>query len=231
MRTLTQMVKRLKIHLRAAENLTWKETDFVDGLEEAARRMWRHILDSPARRCLRAFASSVLPANGVVELPEDCMRVERVEMKCPGPDDLWHELKYLLPTELDEHAPRWPWHFFPHGAIGWGDTGTEGTIQILGVHPGATIRVVYYQEPVFPFEDGGTFRRPDAGSSDTYPGIPELADAACEHFAAALMSGEEISDQNPIGYHGQQYTAMLNAIAKSTAIRPSRSYVRRARRI
>ncbi|MBQ6471206.1 MAG: hypothetical protein IJJ33_04420 [Victivallales bacterium] len=219
------MIERLKIHLRAAENLTWRTSDFEATLEEAARRMWRHIAASPAARCLRSFAQSSLGAEMAVEIPSDCLRVERVEARKDSGRP-WIELAYALPGDLEENSP-WGLRRL-HAA--WTDDQAERTIRVIGLAAGAAIRIQYIQEPVFPFEDDGTFRRPDAGSSDTYPGIPELCDSACEHLAAALMSGEELSDGDPISYHGQQYTALLRNIAGAPSVRPSRSYVRRTRR-
>ena len=78
MRMLTQMIERVKIHVRGAENLTWKKSDYENALAEAARRMWRHFLETPGKRCLRAFATLTRDDNGYVTLPADCLRVERV---------------------------------------------------------------------------------------------------------------------------------------------------------
>lgn len=223
MRTLSQMIERVKIHVRGAENLTWKKSDYENALAEAARRMWRHFLETPGKRCLRAFATLTRDADGYVTLPADCLRVERVQFVKDG---RYIDLHYALPDKcvMPHVGP-----FFAGGCrLCWTDDGVEGTVKILNVPADLSMRVVYFQEPVFPFVDAGTFRAPDGGSTDTYPGIPELADSACEHFAAALLLGEETSDQQPLNYHGNQYSALLKTMTGAAEVKPSRTYVRRA---
>lgn len=225
MRTLSEMIARVKVHVRGAENLTWKPADYENALAEAARRMWRHFLDTPGRRCLRAFASLTRDSLGYVTLPADCLRVERMQSVVNGGGTF--DLKYAEPGRmmyplLDQ------WAIGPMGC--WTDDGAEGTAHILGVGKDLGIRVVYFQEPVFPFVSTGTLRAPDGASTDTYPGLPELADSAVEHFAAALLLGEETSDTVPLNYHGNQYAALLKTMVDAVHVKPSRSYVRHARR-
>ncbi|MBQ7649694.1 MAG: hypothetical protein IJS15_01980 [Victivallales bacterium] len=223
MRTLLQMIERVKTHVRGAENLTWKKSDYENALAEAARRMWRHFLETPGKRCLRAFATLTRDANGYVTLPDDCLRVERVQFVKAG---RYIDLHYALP---DKCALPCVGPFFANGCrLCWTDDGVEGTVRILNVPTDLSIRVVYFQEPVFPFVDNGTFRAPDGGATETYPGIPELADSACEHFAAALLLGEETSDPQPMNYHGNQYSALLKTMTGAADVKPSRTYVRRA---
>ena len=220
MRTLAKMIETVKIHVRGAENLTWKPADYENALAEAARRMWRHLLDTPAKRCLRAFDVLSMDENGFVALPSDCLRVERVEA-VNAQDGRRFELRYELPDKLMRMSP-----FF--GLLPcWTDDGVERTIHIMGAY-GFSIRVEYFQEPVFPFVPSGTLRAPDGAATDTYPGIPELADSACEHFAAALLLGEETSDDKPLSYHGNQYSALMRTMINSMAVKPSRTYVRHA---
>ena len=233
MRKLSEMIEQVKVYVRAAENLTWTQNDYDNALREAARRMWRHIAQSEGASVLRAFSDDItVPEDGVITLPADCLRVEKVEIK-----GLWHTNKQTyvaIPYDVPDLERPFP--FFPP-AVGrkcaprWTNDVREGQIRLLSVRPSATVRIVYYQEPVFPFTDDGTFRRPDAFSEsamieEMYPNIPELCDAACEHFAAALMSGEELRDNLPIGYHGQQYSAILNTIYKGRMAMPQRRYVR-----
>lgn len=227
MRTLEQMIDRVKVHVRGGENLTWKRSDYEAALAEAARRMWRHFLETPGKRCLRAFAGLVRDANGFVTLPEDCLRVERVQGVTEG--GIAFDLEYALPPKM----PPFP---FAHHHLGcgcrpcWTDDGLEGTVRIVGLKPGLAVRLVYFQEPVFPFVSSGTLRAPDGESPDTYPGVPELADSACEHFAAALLLGEETSDPTPMNYHGNQYSALLKTMAGAPEAKPSRAYVRHVKR-
>lgn len=218
MRTLSQMVAMLKVHVRAAENLTWKAADYENALEEAARRMWRNIAETPAARCLRAFHDVALADDCIVHLPEDCLRIE--EVKFQNRCGVYVQLTYQL-----DNAPRLP---FCHCRPGWTDDGEERTIRIMEIRPGTAIRVVYFREPVFPFVDEGTLRNPDGAATATYPGIPEMADSACEHLAAALLLGEETSDGTPMSYHGTQYNSMLSMMSRAAAVRPSRCYVKRA---
>ena len=216
MRTLSEMIEQVKIYVRAAENLTWSANDYDKALREAARRMWRHIAGKPGREVLRAFGDQQeAPADGIATLPDDCLSVEEVQVR----DRLgWRPIPYAAPVRCigGWMAPEC-----------WTNDVEERKIRLVNVRPGTEIRFRYLQEPVFPFDEGGTFRRPDAGDADTYPNIPEMCDSACEHFAAALMSGEELRDDAPIGYHGQQYSAMLAMVAKSRAAMPARRYVRR----
>ena len=224
MRTLAEMIAQLRTYVRAAENLTWSTDDYDMALREAARRMWRHIANSAVGfPVLRAFTAwSTAPADGVVDLPEDCISLEWVDVRrsaaVPG-----GPIPYAPPN--DRIRPAAPAVF---STPAWTDDIRDGRIRLMAVRPGAEFRLAYLQEPVFPFEDAGTFRRPDAGTEDAYPNIPELCDAACEHFAAALMSGEELRDEAPIGYHGQQYSALLSMIFRSRRAKPARRYVRHA---
>lgn len=215
MRKLSEMIDQVKTYVRAAENLTWTANDYDKALREAARRMWRHIAGKPGGEVLRAFGTQqTAPADGVAVLPDDCLLLEEVQLK----DQLgWRPIPYAVPERgmAGWMAPEC-----------WTNDVEERKFRLVNVRAGASFRVRYLQEPVFPFDDDGTFRRPDAGDTDTYPNIPEMCDAACEHFAAALMSGEELRDDAPIGYHGQQYSAMLAMIAKSRSAMPARRYVR-----
>jgi hypothetical protein len=224
MRTLAQMIERVKIHVRGSENLTWKTGDYENALGEAARRMWRHFLDTPGKRCLRAFATLSRDADGYVTLPDDCLRVERVQVVNYNGKCL--DLHYALPDgcAYGFYGPV----FADRRLACWTDDGVEGTVRILNVPADLSIRVEYFQEPVFPFVDAGTFRAPDGSETPTYPGIPELADSACEHFAAALLLGEETSDATPLNYHGNQYSALLKTMTGAMEVKPSRTYVRRA---
>lgn len=229
MRTLAEMIEQLKVHVRAAENLTWSTNDYDKALQEAARRMWRHIAQSPGAAVLRAFSADIaVPDGGVVSLPSDCLHVEKVEAK-----GLWHngsDVYVAIPYDVPDWARPYPTRYYPpcpsrcHPR--WTNDVQEGQIRLMGVRTGSYVRIVYYQEPVFPFEPTGTFRNPDGEATATYPNIPELCDSACEHFAAALMSGEELRDEAPIGYHGQQYSALLSTIYKGRAAVPQRRYVR-----
>jgi hypothetical protein len=212
------MIGQVKTYVRAAENLTWSANDYDKALREAARRMWRHIARNPGGEVLRAFgATQTAPADGVVVLPDDCLSLEEVQVPLGG---AWRPVPHAIPS---------------HGPFGlpvpecWTDDVEERKIRLVSVRAGTGFRFRYLQEPVFPFEDAGTFRSPDGAATATYPNIPELCDSACEHYAAALMSGEELRDEAPIGYHGQQYSAMLAMIAKSRAGRPVRKYIRRTR--
>ena len=225
MRSLAQMIDVVKIHVRGAENLTWKKSDYENALAEAARRMWRHFLETPGKRCLRAFATLTRDANGYVTLPADCLRVERMQVVTERGD--YVDLKYVLPDSCENVGLG----CLPCGCrLCWTDDGKEGTARIMGVRDGLSIRVVYFQEPVFPFVDDGTLKAPDGQATETYPGLPELADSACEHLAAALLLGEETSDATPMNYHGNQYSALMRTIANAMEVKPSRSYVRRTGR-
>ena len=222
MRTLSQMIDKVKVHVRGAENLTWKPSDYENALAEAARRMWRHFLATPGKRCLRAFAELTRDAEGRVTLPSDCLRVER--MQAVTDNGRCIDLTYAMPGKVPFPCVG---PFWVGGCrLCWTDDGMEGTARIVGVRPGLSVRCVYFQEPVFPFVDNGTLRAPDGQSPDTYPGLPELADSAVEHFAAALLLGEETSDPTPMNYHGNQYSALLKTMTNAMDVKPSRTYVR-----
>ena len=222
MRTLSEMIERVKTHVRAAENLTWANADYESALVEAARRMWRHIAKNPGGSVLRAFSENMtVPDGGVLELPADCLSLETVDYLGLMTRNVFTPIPYAPPDDRIR-GPFRPFCSMP----AWTNDQPDGRIRVMGVKPGATVRFVYLQEPIFPSVGEGTFRRPDGGETDIYPNLPEMCDSACEHFAAALMSGEELRDDAPIGYHGQQYTSMLNMISKSRRAMPSRRYVR-----
>ena len=89
MRKLSEMIEQVKVYVRAAENLTWTQNDYDNALREAARRMWRHIAQSEGASALRTFSDDItVPEDGVITLPADCLRVEKVEIK-----GLWHTNK------------------------------------------------------------------------------------------------------------------------------------------
>jgi hypothetical protein len=218
------MITQLRTYVRAAENLTWTTDDFEDALAEAARRMWRHIARSPSGSpVLRAYSDDTsAPGDGIVDLPADCIALESVDVLGIRAPTVYTPIPYAPPNDRAAVPP----FASPFTPPAWTDDTRDGQIRLLHVRPGQSVRVMYLQEPVFPFEDAGTFRRPDAGTEDSYPNIPELCDAACEHFAAALMSGEELRDDAPIGYHGQQYSSLLSMIARGRRAAPPRLYVR-----
>lgn len=222
MRTLAEMIERVKTHVRAAENLTWADADYESALVEAARRMWRHIAKNPGGSVLRAFSENkTVPEGGVMELPADCLSLETVELfGCWIRDDF-----ISIPFSPPDDKLHGPLRSFMT-APAWTNDQPDGQIRVMGVKSGATVRFTYLQEPIFPSSNDGTFRRPDGGETDIYPNLPEMCDSACEHFAAALMSGEELRDDAPIGYHGQQYSSLLNMISKSRRAMPARRYVR-----
>lgn len=224
MRTLSEMVARVKVYVRAAENLTWSETDYVNALEDAANMMWRQLAETAGSRCLRAFHQVTLLSDCLVAIPEDCLHVERVQFV--NQNDVTVDLPYVMPASAETDVS-WPHSSVPWRTAGWTDDQAERVIRVFGVPVGRTVKLVYVQEPVFPFENDGTFRAPDGEATETYPAVPELSDSACEHFAAALLCSEELSDTVPIGYHGQQYSALLKMMQKAMAVNPSRKYVRR----
>lgn len=223
MRTLSEMIEKVKVHVRAAENLTWSATDYEDALEEAARLMWRQLAETPGKRCLRAFYEVILPDDDLISIPDDCIHIERVQFI--NQYGITMDLPYVMPYSVDLESLQWASTSSSQTA-GWSDDQLERIIRVFGVPDGRTVRLVYTQMPVFPFEDSGTFRSPDAGDTATYPALPDLADAACEHFAAALLCAEELSDTVPVGYHGQQYSALMKMMRRGMAVTPSRTYVR-----
>lgn len=231
MRNLSEMIEQVKAHVRASENLTWAASDYENKLAEAARIMWRQIADGNARVVLRHTSPSVaLPADGVIAIPDDCLRIEEVFLIIPNAPAGCEKvnLAYFQPDWMDAHLP-----FVvvgPCGRIGWTDGDERGKIRVCGVRTGDSVVFVYSQEPVFPFENNGTFRNPDAGETATYPNLPELADSACEHLAAALLLGEEVRDNTPIGYHGQQYSSFMSMIYRDLPVRPVRRYVKHVER-
>lgn len=231
MRKLSEMIEQVKVHVRAAENLTWANSDYELKLQEAARIMWRQIADNNARVVLRSFsAATAIGEHGLVAIPDDCLRIEEVFLVFQNAPAGCNRIKlcYFEPDLDNAHLPWYtsvcPW---PHG---WTDDDVSGKIRIVGFKPGDTVMFQYSREPVFPFENNGTFRNPDAGETATYPNLPELADSACEHLAAALLLGEEVRDNTPIGYHGQQYSSYMSMIYRDIPVRPVRRYVKHARR-
>lgn len=221
MRTLAQMIEQVKVHVRGRENLSWKQSDYENVLSEAARRMWRNLLETPGRKCLRSQALLSVDASGSSFLPSDCLRVEEIQYKYPYGGEDWIGCPYVLPRSTSNGM-----FYFPSTVTSWTDGDEEREIRMIWLPPETPVRLLYYAEPVFPFESGGTFRRPDGGSSDSYPGVPEMADSACEHLAAALLMGNETSDPDPSNYHGNQYNSMLRMMSGALAVKPSRSYVK-----
>ena len=231
MRNLSEMIEQVKAHVRASENLTWAASDYENKLAEAARIMWRQIADGNARVVLRHTSPSVaLPASGVIAIPDDCLRIEEVMLHIPNSPFGCGKVR------LEYYEPDWPYEHLPfvvvgpRGRIGWTEGEERGKIRVFGARQGDTVSIQYSQEPVFPFDDSGTFRNPDAGETATYPNLPELADSACEHLAAALLLGEEVRDNTPIGYHGQQYSSYMSMIYRDLPVRPVRRYVKHVER-
>lgn len=230
MHTLTQMIDEVRKHVRAAENLTWSSDDYETALVDAARIMWRHVAYGEGRRCLRTYSESAqLPAGGVMQLPSDCLRLEEVFHVFPGVDgqNVRHALKY---ARIDYRNAQIPWaRIVPwfHDQL-WTDDGLEGEVRVAGLRAGSHIVFQYIQEPVFPFAATGTLRNPGASEDgDAYRTIPELCDVALEYLAAAQMLGEEVKDEAPIGYNGQQYSSLLAMIFRAPVVKPARRYVNR----
>lgn len=230
MHNLSTMIAEVKKHVRAAENLTWTDDDCESALVDAARIMWRHVASSDGRRCLRTFSvASPLPAGGVMHLPSDCLRLEEVIHEFPGVAgvNVRRPIKYARLDSRETEVP-WgravPWFESP----AWSDDMLEGEIRIAGLRPGDGIVFQYIQEPVFPFAASGTLRNPgNSSEGDAYRSIPDLCDMAVEYLAAALMLGEEVKDEAPIGYNGQQYSSLLAMVFKAPQVMPSRRYVNR----
>ena len=172
MRTLQEMIERVKIHVRGRENLTWKPVDYENMLEEAARRMWRALLETPAKVYLRHSEEIELGETMIVSCQEDCLRIE--DVKFLNSNGIYVPLTYLFDDFHGENLPP-PMFRVGMGIMGWTDDQAAGNIRIIGLQKGRTIRLDYFREPVFPFADNGTFNAPDGEETNTYR-LPELCD-------------------------------------------------------
>lgn len=225
MRTLQQMVERVKVHVRGAENLTWHTADYENVLEEAARLMWRHLSLGAGSKTLRYMSQRApVPSDGIVAVPSDCLTLESVDVWQPG-HAAPMRLKYMKPTGEDGCWAMECLHSVED--LGWTDDLPERQIRLVGCKPDWIYALRYLRMPVFPFEESGTLRDPSGEGVDEYPSLPDLSDAALEHLAAALLCGEELRDNLPIGYHGQQYSSYLSIMSDSVVSRQPRRYVRK----
>jgi len=242
MRTLAEMIGRVRRYVDDVQELQWTDAQLEEYLVDAAKEMWETILhDSDGRRTLRTYSSaaSFVASTETIELPADCAALDRVECRDDS-DERWYALSYRDPQESICWGPRsGNAHLsgrYPTGRLSlwWYDDVPEGYVRIWPVEstpPTGTYRFRYFQAPLFPTEDAGTFADPDADGEAEYD-LPGRVDEAAEYLAAAKVGLEEYQNGFPVGTHGVQYARVMQAmIGRGASVtKPRARYIRRAGR-
>jgi len=243
MRTKAQMIARAQRHVRDTAGQDLGDTTLVvNELQDAFRVLCNDlIVRRSGRRCLRKYSSAtvLVASQEEYELPADCMLLDRVEVRYRDDDERWTVLGRREPPETGVRSGSSSL-FAATGAVRgtglyWWDDTDEGDIRIwpyLASIDEEKYRFRYFHRPTFPSDDDGDFNDPAHSGTDTDK-VPDRFDEACEFFAAAMLSTEELEDGKPIGAFGRLYASTRDAIAGAAGsgyTKPVRRTVRAVRR-
>ncbi|OGV45202.1 MAG: hypothetical protein A2017_06585 [Lentisphaerae bacterium GWF2_44_16] len=233
MRTLAEMRAKVRRYISDVRDEEYSSAAIDAALKDAADTLWNMFsAEKNARRFLRKISDdiSLVASQGDYDIPDDCMRIESVELKLLSTDEY-----FAIPfSEGDDVAARFPRSSMSfHSPLFWSDN-ADGISQIR-FYPAPAVssgvfRIKYAFKPVFPDADDDSFNLIDDTAVD-YPVI-DGCDAAIEYLSAAMLSYEELDNSKPIGAFGQLFTAKyqeLKGSAARGAVRPQRRYVRRSR--
>lgn len=246
MRTLTEMLTNVQRYLADTDAAAYTETLLKDGyMPDAAVMLWEDILNSPgARRMLYSISDyeDMVADQELYDLPEDCLRLETVEVRWRDNDDYPEALQRRQPPTAPVFHPRNGSEAYfggsavtMHGVTGmyWYDDTEPHQIRLwpyLSTVNEEKYRFRYYAEPEFPTDDDGTFNDPGNSGTDSLH-LPDGIDAAVEFLTVALAAVEEAENGRPVGTFGQLYRQRLESLKTKADRSPARRrYIRTGRR-
>ena len=245
MRTLTEMLTNVQRYLADTDAAAYTETLLKNGyMPDAAAMLWEDILSSPrARRMLYTESqyTAMTAEQELYDLPEDCLRVESVQVRHRDSDERPETLVRREPPGAGFYPRNGSEAYFGgtavslHGAVGlyWYDDCPPHQVRIwpeLNSVNEEKYRFRYYAEPEFPTDDAGTFNDPGNSGSDSLH-LPDGIDAAVEFLTAALAGVEEAENGRPIGTFGQLYRSRLESLkTRGDRSPPRRRYIQTGRR-
>jgi hypothetical protein len=208
----------------------------ADGLRSLTGDLLRDSRGPALLRLYSAPAELSAPDESEPELfnlPDDCRQLLGVQVRASS-SDRWSRLPMARPDgRLSTQSGTS--HLFGavsalDGALCYSDADTEpGEIRIWplsGPRKDLSYRFRYAGVIEFPALAAGSYVDPAATGSVTR-WLPVECAEATEFYATALLAGEELENQTPIGHYGQLYGSTVAAIlASGNPVRPQTGNIR-----
>ena len=184
MRTVTEMVSRVRLVLQDIHKDNWENDTIKTALKDAAALLSRELLAHPiGQRLLLAWSDpqSFTDNTESYAFPVGCLRVHRVQFRESG-TGAWRFLEYRTRQPGKSEPPKY-----------WTQNLEDGEIVIWPAIVSVSAeeyRLRYYKRIKFPTADTGGFNDPAGDGSETY-NYPEIMDSAVEYKAALELAGQE----------------------------------------
>lgn len=226
MLTLAEMIARVQRLSNDEDEYEWTEEAISEELEAQwpvlLTEMLRH--EEASKLLVKRSDWLVLVADTeIYDLPSDSLRIDTVQIRWLNDDIRYTNLDWVEPdsqgtTSGTEALFSASSSGGSHMLHAWDDV-PAGKIRIwpyLSSINEEKYRFKYFAQPTFPTASAGTINDPTASGTATWA-LPDVIALALAHLTLASLGGEELEDQNNIGYHAGMYRARMNDLYASGA--------------